>query len=63
MAEAAGERLGNTPAIARSSYIHPDVIDLSETALDPDALAKVDVPRGLRSAEARLLTFLRSSRD
>lgn len=30
MANAAAERLHNTPAIARSSYIHPKVIDLAE---------------------------------
>ncbi|HBM60504.1 MAG TPA: DNA topoisomerase, partial [Citreicella sp.] len=28
MAEAAAERLHNTPAIARKSYIHPEVIAL-----------------------------------
>lgn len=57
MSEAAAERLANTPAIARSSYIHPDVIALSEAPLDTARLA--DEPRnGLRKAEAQLLAYL-----
>lgn len=55
MAEAAAERLHNTPTIARTSYIHPRVIDLAGTS-DP-------LPEGLRldrlsAAEGRLLAFL-----
>ncbi len=62
MTEAAAEQLHNTPTIARSSYIHPDVIALSEMtdaeragrlgALSPDGRA------GLRAGEAELLAFL-----
>ncbi|WOI55399.1 DNA topoisomerase IB [Palleronia sp. LCG004] len=60
MAEAASERLGNTPAIARNSYIHPQVIALSEVALDDRAaFAKtVEERRGLRRSERALLKLL-----
>ncbi|WP_425071886.1 DNA topoisomerase IB [Sagittula sp. S175] len=56
MAEAASERLHNTPTIARNSYIHPQVIAL---ALTPVALADAPSVRGLRRAEAQLLHLLR----
>ena len=62
MAEAASNRLHNTPTIARKSYIHPSVLELA--ALAPDALAarlEQAVPRpdcGLRGSEAQLLSFL-----
>lgn len=55
MAEAAAERLKNTPSIARNSYIHPDVIALAGTRPD---LPKADPIRELRAAEAQLLAFL-----
>lgn len=55
MAEAAAERLKNTPTIARNSYIHPEVIALAGT--QPD-LPEVDPIRDLRAAEAQLLSFL-----
>lgn len=56
MAEAAAERLGNTPTIARNSYIHPAVIDLAE---EPDALPETAPERaGLRLAERRLLALI-----
>lgn len=56
MAEAAAERLANTPSIARNSYIHPDVIALAE---DPAPLER-DPPAidGLRLHERRLLDLL-----
>lgn len=62
MAEAAAARLDNTPAIARSSYIHPEVISLTE--LDPEArvarLAKLPGPAlaGLRAGEPGLIGLL-----
>jgi DNA topoisomerase-1 len=63
MAEAAAERLHNTPAIARNSYIHPDVISLAE--LDPADRAKRlrrlpgdDATTGYRCGERPLLAFL-----
>jgi DNA topoisomerase-1 len=62
MAEAAAERLHNTPAIARSAYIHPSVLGLA--ALDPGArqerlrgLAPAG-PVRLRADERRLIGFL-----
>ncbi len=56
MAEAAADRLGNTAAIARKSYIHPDVIALSEDRAPLDR----DPPeyRGLRIAERKLLDLI-----
>jgi DNA topoisomerase I len=56
MAEAAADRLSNTPTIARNSYIHPDVIALSEEPghypSDPPEVS------GLRLDERRLLALL-----
>lgn len=65
MASAAADMLHNTPAIARSSYIHPDIVALAET---PETL-KLALRRpplnatGLRSEEERLLRFLESRRN
>lgn len=63
MAEAAAERLHNTPAIARSSYIHPRVIALSELAEDQRqaelrAVRSAPARDGLRAGEAELIAFL-----
>jgi DNA topoisomerase-1 len=62
LAEAASERLCNTPAIARSSYIHPKVIRLAES--DPgrrvarlERLQDVGLT-GLRAGEGKLIDFL-----
>ncbi|SFJ70253.1 DNA topoisomerase IB [Jannaschia pohangensis] len=55
MSEAAAEALHNTPTIARTSYIHPDVIDLAETWRDPKV---PEGPTGLRQAERALLKLL-----
>lgn len=62
LAEAASDRLANTPAIARASYIHPRVLALAEVepadrAALLAALTPAEAP-GLRGAEGRLLTFL-----
>jgi DNA topoisomerase-1 len=56
MAEAAAERLGNTPTIARNSYIHPQVLRLAE---EPERYP-VTLPEvaGLRADERRLLALL-----
>ena len=56
MAEAASQRLHNTPTIARSSYIHPEVIDLCDT---PQTLPEASKLDEMTQAEARLLKFLR----
>jgi DNA topoisomerase-1 len=55
MAKAAAERLHNTPTVARNSYIHPAVIDLSG-AENPsfEPLRKT----GLLAAEQRLMGLL-----
>jgi DNA topoisomerase-1 len=56
MAEAAANRLANTPAIARGSYIHPEVLRLAEMPERyPSALPEV---AGLRADERRLLALL-----
>ncbi len=62
MATAAAEQLGNTPTIARNSYIHPRVIALADQ--DPEerrqklaAAAEARV-NGLRGGEAALCAFL-----
>lgn len=55
LAEAAAARLYNTPAVARTSYVHPRVMELAGTT--PDLPEPIRLPR-LGSAEARLLAFL-----
>ncbi|AJE47923.1 DNA topoisomerase IB [Celeribacter indicus] len=56
LSQAAADRLKNTPTIARGSYIHPDVIALTETDEMPEITpAQVS---GLSAAERRLLAFL-----
>ncbi|CAM4387172.1 DNA topoisomerase IB [Palleronia rufa] len=60
MAEAAALTLGNTPSIARNSYIHPKVIALTETDL-PDRrgiAARAPARRGLRATERAVLALL-----
>lgn len=58
MAQAAAERLHNTPAMARNSYIHPQVIDLA--GAEPP---KVSAPRkaNLYAVENRLLHYLETA--
>lgn len=61
VAGAAAGRLGNTPAIAQASYVHPGVL---ATATDADALDRArklpdDGPDELRQGEAALRAFLR----
>lgn len=66
MSEASAEVLHNTPAISRTSYIHPSIIALSEKVegLEEDAFKPLVEPlRGLRAEENRLLDFLIRSRD
>ena len=65
MAQAAAELLHNTPAIARSSYIHPDIVALADA---PEALQRAlrrppKAVAGLRAEEERLLRFLESRRN
>ncbi|MGR9453721.1 DNA topoisomerase IB [Rhizobium leguminosarum] len=59
MSEAAAEALHNTPAISRSSYIHPAIIALAGN--DHSLIENGSEPlRGLRAEENRLLDFLTS---
>ncbi|KAF0675938.1 DNA topoisomerase IB [Profundibacterium mesophilum] len=60
MSRAASARLGNTPAIARKSYIHPDVIALSTAARAERRAIIRAAPaiRGLRASERALLGLL-----
>ncbi|MFD1341043.1 DNA topoisomerase IB [Litorisediminicola beolgyonensis] len=62
LSEAAATRLHNTPAIARSSYIHPAVIALTELDHEERAARVEKAPerRGLRRAESQLLHLLES---
>lgn len=55
LAEAAAQRLANTPTVARKSYIHPDVIALAGET--PELPAPVRLP-GLAAGEGALLAFL-----
>ncbi|MGB3405858.1 MAG: DNA topoisomerase IB [Jannaschia sp.] len=59
MAEAGAEVLHNTPTIARNSYIHPQVIALSETWR---RIEVPDGPTGLRQGERALLALLGQER-
>jgi DNA topoisomerase IB len=66
MCEAAAAVLHNTPAVCRSSYIHPAIIALADK--DHDFTTKEITPlmepiRGLRADENRLLDFLVNARD
>jgi DNA topoisomerase I len=47
----AAQRLGNTPAICRKSYVHPKVLD-PRTWMDRDERPSARAPRGLRAEEA-----------
>ncbi|WP_310416834.1 DNA topoisomerase IB [Mycoplana sp. BE70] len=63
MCEAAAATLHNTPAICRSSYIHPDIIALAERDGSPPDLGEPRALAGLRAEENRLLGFLLRSSD
>ncbi len=61
--ELAAQCLGNTPAICRKSYVHPDIITsyLSGsllTAIKSDKEQIEELPDGLRSEEITVLVFL-----
>lgn len=65
MLEPVTQALGNTPAIARKSYVHPDLIDLAkdreaQTAFR-DTLALPRATRYLSRAERGLIAFLESA--
>jgi DNA topoisomerase I len=62
------KHLGNTPAICRKCYVHPDVIDgYSDGSLfemqDPSASACQDTPSSLHPEEDAVLAFLKRRAD
>jgi DNA topoisomerase I len=66
MCEAAAEVLHNTPAVCRTSYIHPAIIALADKdhEFTADEVRPMMEPlRGLRAEENRLLDFLVNARE
>jgi DNA topoisomerase-1 len=63
--KAASEALHNTPAVCRSSYIHPNILALAEDSSPIERLMGdshvLDGPRDLRASERRLLAFLKAT--
>jgi DNA topoisomerase-1 len=63
--KAASEALHNTPAVCRTSYIHPSILALSEDISPVEKLMTekpyLNGPKGLRANEQRLLAFLRET--
>ena len=55
ISEAAAERLGNTPTIARNSYIHPKLVEMARDGRTPD---RESGPVRLRKDERRLFAAL-----
>lgn len=55
ISEAAAERLGNTPTIARNSYIHPKLVEMARDGVKPVREAG---PVRLRKDERRLFAVL-----
>lgn len=67
LCEAAAGELSNTPAICRSSYVHPQVLALAtnpslRTVLERQLRRKLKPKANITIMEQRLLTFLRASR-
>jgi DNA topoisomerase-1 len=60
LSETVAERLGNTPAIARKSYIHPQVLALAETGVPPDLLQGLRRTATMSRTERALLRLLAS---
>jgi DNA topoisomerase-1 len=63
-----GDELGNTPAVARSSYVSPAVVDLYQAGItlerfESTGRALSAAQRGLSREERALLSLLRSSRS
>ena len=61
--ETAAQHLGNTPAICRKSYVHPEILDAYLNgsllqAVKQDEQAIVEALHGLRPEEVSLLAFL-----
>jgi DNA topoisomerase-1 len=62
--ESVAKKLGNTPAICRTCYVHPDVIDeflegtLADTLRSRIEADLIDLPEGLGAEEAAVLALL-----
>ena len=56
--DATAERLGNTRAVCRSSYIHPLIIESYEGGITADAFRDKAPARGLSTAERAVLALL-----
>ncbi|MYZ47778.1 DNA topoisomerase IB [Propylenella binzhouense] len=54
------ERLANTPAVARASYVHPLVVEAYEAGAIGPELMKGPLRRGLTREETALMRFLES---
>jgi DNA topoisomerase I len=65
--KAVAEKLGNTPAVARASYISPAVLDgfqrgrVLGCSLEPEGVVVVTARDGLHEVERELVSFLRAS--
>ena len=60
---AVSKRLGNTPTVARNSYVHPDIVDLYMTGALRDVWLRRHVRDGqfMLAEEKRLLDVLKSA--
>ncbi|MFG6083333.1 hypothetical protein ACEUZ9_004589 [Paracoccus litorisediminis] len=66
LACAAAERLFNTPAVSRKSYMHPALLDLAgQSGETRAALSSLPCPEiaDLRISERRLIEFLGSASE
>jgi DNA topoisomerase I len=59
---AASEELNNTPAVARSSYVHPSIVEAFEAGLLDPAVLRGPRRRGLSAEETALMRFLEKTR-
>ncbi|SEQ35934.1 DNA topoisomerase-1 [Faunimonas pinastri] len=58
--KSASERLANTPAVARASYVHPMVVAAFDEGRLSPAMLKGQLRQGLDRAETALMRFLES---
>ena len=56
--KAVSEMLRNTPAVARASYVHPEIVSAFEEERLPRDLLKGRCRDGLTKAESGLMRFL-----
>jgi len=63
MLASVAERLGNTPAVTRKSYVHPSLIELAKTGERPGGSRLPRKTRWLGSCERGLIDFLEQRRE